>query len=167
MPTTGRGMSSAEIEQIVAQRVTNAIEVIAIYETKIHMAHDSIVQVVHQGTKVVKAHTAGLDHKKGYVGKLPLYNKCKLHHTGPCTVKCNNCNRAGHMTRDCRTPILATTQRPLVANQKTAVTCYKCEKQGHYRSECSKLKNRNYDNQKGNEGKTHGDPNVVADNANV
>ncbi|GKE09960.1 hypothetical protein Tco_1413511, partial [Tanacetum coccineum] len=26
-------------------------------------------------------------------------NKCKLHHTGPCIVKCGNCKRVGHMTR--------------------------------------------------------------------
>ncbi|GKD02663.1 hypothetical protein Tco_1177637, partial [Tanacetum coccineum] len=45
MPTTRQGMSSAEIEHIVAQRVTNAIEAISIYETKIRVAHDSIVQV--------------------------------------------------------------------------------------------------------------------------
>ncbi|GJS29974.1 putative reverse transcriptase domain-containing protein [Tanacetum coccineum] len=38
-------MSFAEIEQIVAQRVANAIEAIAVYETKIRMAYDSIDQV--------------------------------------------------------------------------------------------------------------------------
>ncbi|GJR31215.1 hypothetical protein Tco_1107447 [Tanacetum coccineum] len=42
-----------------------------------------------------------------------------------------------------------------------------CGKQRHYRSECSKLKNQNYDNQKGNEEKAHEDPNVIADNANA
>nr|GEX30903.1 hypothetical protein [Tanacetum cinerariifolium] len=42
--------SSAEIDQIVAQRVTDAIEAVAVYETKIRMAHDSINQVVQQGT---------------------------------------------------------------------------------------------------------------------
>ncbi|GKE05727.1 reverse transcriptase domain-containing protein, partial [Tanacetum coccineum] len=77
----------------------------------------------------------------GYAGNLPFCNKCKLHHTRPCTLKYGNCKRVGHMTRDCRTPVPATTQRPPVANQKAAVTCYECGKQGHYRSECSKLKN--------------------------
>ncbi|GKA82418.1 putative reverse transcriptase domain-containing protein [Tanacetum coccineum] len=51
------------------------------------------------------------------------------------------------MTRDCRTPVLATTQRATVANQKVAVTCYKYGKQGYYRSACSKLKNQNHGNQ--------------------
>ncbi|GKG14235.1 hypothetical protein Tco_0353835, partial [Tanacetum coccineum] len=54
MPTTRQGMSSAEIKQIVAQRVTNAIEAIAIFETKIRVAHDSIVWVVRQGATVAK-----------------------------------------------------------------------------------------------------------------
>ncbi|GJR11156.1 reverse transcriptase domain-containing protein [Tanacetum coccineum] len=159
--TTRQGMSFTEIEQIVAQRVTKSIEAIAIYETKIRMAHDLIVRVL------VRAYTVRPDNKNGYAGNLPLYNKCKLHYTGPCTVKCNNCKRIGHITRDCRTPVPTTTQRPRVANQKTAVTCCKCGKQGHYRNECSKLKNQNYGNQKGNEQKAHGDPNVIADNVNA
>ncbi|GJY47739.1 hypothetical protein Tco_0436802 [Tanacetum coccineum] len=33
-----------------------------------------------------------------------LYATCKLHHTRPCTVKCNNSKWTGHQTRDCRTP---------------------------------------------------------------
>ncbi|GJS74747.1 hypothetical protein Tco_0707588 [Tanacetum coccineum] len=151
---------------------TNAIEVIAINETKIHVAHDSIVRVVRQGAKVarnainkrkweggyqnnsgqqnkqqkvVRAYTVGPDNKNGYAGKLPLCNKCMLHHIGPCTIKCNHCKRVRHMTRDCRTLVSTTTRRPLVAKQKTAVTCYKYGKQGHYMSECSKLKNQNYE----------------------
>ncbi|GJS47869.1 putative reverse transcriptase domain-containing protein [Tanacetum coccineum] len=79
------------------------------------MAHDSIVRVVRQGAKVarnvnnkkkwesdrgghfgqqqnkkrkvVRAHVAGPGNKNGYARKLPLYNKCKLHHTGPCTAE--------------------------------------------------------------------------------
>ncbi|GJV43246.1 reverse transcriptase domain-containing protein [Tanacetum coccineum] len=138
MPTTGQGMSFAEIKQIVAQRVTNAIEAIAIYDTIIRMAHNSIVRIVRQGANVARK----ANNKRKWEG-------------------------VGHMTRDSRTLIPATTQRPPVANQKTAVTCYKCGKLGHYRSECSKLKDQNYDNQMGNERKAHGDPNVVADNANA
>ncbi|GJR39399.1 hypothetical protein Tco_1215083 [Tanacetum coccineum] len=40
MTTTKQGMSFAEVEQIIAQRVANAIETIAIYETKTRMARD-------------------------------------------------------------------------------------------------------------------------------
>nr|GFA80096.1 hypothetical protein [Tanacetum cinerariifolium] len=34
------------------------------------------------------------------VGPLPYYNKCKLHHEGPCDVKCRKCNKFGNMARD-------------------------------------------------------------------
>ncbi|GJX74928.1 putative reverse transcriptase domain-containing protein [Tanacetum coccineum] len=40
--------------------------------------------------------------KKGYVGSLPYCNKCKLHHAGPCIVRCGNYKRVSHMTRDCK-----------------------------------------------------------------
>ncbi|GJW08536.1 hypothetical protein Tco_1570959 [Tanacetum coccineum] len=163
MPTTRQGTSSTKIEQIVSQQVTNAIEAIAIYETKIHVAHDSIVRVVRQ--KVVRAYTAGPDNKNGYARKLPLCDKCKLHHTGSCTGKCNNYKRVGHMTGDCRTPIPTTTQIPLVANQKTVVTCHKCGKQCYFKSKCPRLKNQSRVNQKGKKGKTHGDSDVIMDNA--
>ncbi|GJS65504.1 hypothetical protein Tco_0680068 [Tanacetum coccineum] len=51
------------------------------------------------------------------------------------------------MTRDFRTSVPATTQGAPVANQKATVTCYEYGKQGHYRSECSGLKNQNRRNQ--------------------
>ncbi|GKC71585.1 putative reverse transcriptase domain-containing protein [Tanacetum coccineum] len=37
---------------------------------------------------VARAYTAGNNEKKLYNGLLPLCNKCKLHHEGPCTVRC-------------------------------------------------------------------------------
>nr|GEX45113.1 hypothetical protein [Tanacetum cinerariifolium] len=53
---------------------------------------------------VARAYSAGPSEKKEYAGTLPLCNKCKFHHNGPCTVKCANCNRVDHLTRDCRSP---------------------------------------------------------------
>ncbi|GJV63440.1 hypothetical protein Tco_1474268 [Tanacetum coccineum] len=47
-------VSFAEIEQIVAQRVNDVIEAIAIYETKIRVARDSMDRVICQGAKVAK-----------------------------------------------------------------------------------------------------------------
>ncbi|GJY31733.1 putative reverse transcriptase domain-containing protein [Tanacetum coccineum] len=38
----------------------------------------------------------------GYIGNRPLCKKCTLHHTGPCTVKCNTCNKVGHLTKNFR-----------------------------------------------------------------
>ncbi|GKE33424.1 hypothetical protein Tco_1452746 [Tanacetum coccineum] len=162
-----QGMSPAEIEQIVAQRVTDAIEAIVVYETKPRIAHDSLNHVQqNKSLEVVRAHAAGLGNKKAYAWNLPLCNKCKLHHTGPCTVKCNNYKRVGHMTRNGRTIVPETTQRTQVTNQKTVVTCYECGKKGRYMSECSTLKNQNFGNQKGNQGKTRRNPNVVINHPN-
>nr|GEY25522.1 reverse transcriptase domain-containing protein [Tanacetum cinerariifolium] len=77
---------------------------------------------------VAKAYTVGSKEKKAYAGTLPLYNKCKLHHVGPCTVKCGNYKRVDHMTRDYKTPVPATTQRAPIVNPKATVTCYECRK---------------------------------------
>ncbi|GJV49557.1 reverse transcriptase domain-containing protein [Tanacetum coccineum] len=119
-------MSSAEIDHIVAQRVTDAIEAIAIYETKIRMAHDSVNQQQSKRNEVVRAHATGPGSKKAYAGKLPYYNRCKLHHVEPCTLKCGNCKRVGHMTRNCKALIASTSQRSHVANKKVVITCYEC-----------------------------------------
>ncbi|GKA38904.1 putative reverse transcriptase domain-containing protein [Tanacetum coccineum] len=103
MSATRQEMSSAEIEQIVAQRVASAIEAIVVYESKIRMTHNSMDQPPYKRQNVVRAFTAGTNEKKAYAGNLPYCNKCRLHHVGSCTVKCNNCKRVGHMTKNCRT----------------------------------------------------------------
>ncbi|GJS33921.1 RNA-directed DNA polymerase, eukaryota [Tanacetum coccineum] len=86
-----------------------------------------------------RAYTAGTGERKEYAGTLPLCNRCKLHHNGPCTIKCGICKKIGHMTRDCRNPAAARNQRTL--------TCYECGNPGHYRSDCPELKNQNHGNQ--------------------
>ncbi|GKE61059.1 reverse transcriptase domain-containing protein, partial [Tanacetum coccineum] len=57
------------------------------------------------GQNVARAYTAGNNEKMGYDGPLPYCNKCKLHHEGPCTVKCGKCNKVGHMARDCKNSV--------------------------------------------------------------
>ncbi|GJV22973.1 reverse transcriptase domain-containing protein, partial [Tanacetum coccineum] len=96
---------------------------------------------------VVQAYAAGTGERKEYARTLPLCNKCKFHHNGPCTVKCANCKRVGHLTRDCWSSAATNNQRTL--------TCYECGNQGHYKSDCPKLKNRNHGNQAEGTG-THG-----------
>ncbi|GKA38348.1 reverse transcriptase domain-containing protein [Tanacetum coccineum] len=39
---------------------------------------------------------------KGYTGNRPLCKRCTLHHIGPCTVRCQTCNKVGHLPRNCR-----------------------------------------------------------------
>ncbi|GKA51622.1 hypothetical protein Tco_0744818 [Tanacetum coccineum] len=87
------------------------------------------------------AYTAGSGERKEYAKTLPLCNKCKFHHNGQCTVKCANCKRVCHLTRDCKSPAATNNQRNL--------TCYECGNQGHYKSDCSELKNQNHGNQAG------------------
>nr|GEZ49764.1 putative reverse transcriptase domain-containing protein [Tanacetum cinerariifolium] len=118
----GGGVCIEEIKRVVAQRVANAIEAIAIYETKTNLAHKSMSQTKRQeeevaenasnkkkwesnhngslsqqnkGHKVSRAHTAWPINKKAYDGSLPLCNQCKLHHSGPCTVN------LGHYKSEC------------------------------------------------------------------
>nr|GEZ83719.1 reverse transcriptase domain-containing protein [Tanacetum cinerariifolium] len=74
----------------------------------------------------------------GYTGNRPLCERCTLHHIGPCSVKCQNCNRAGHLTKICRN------KRPTIGNnpQPVSVTCNACGKKGHYANQCLKASNR-------------------------
>ncbi|GJR68738.1 putative reverse transcriptase domain-containing protein [Tanacetum coccineum] len=101
------------------------------------------------GQNVARAYTTGKNKKKGYDGPLPYNNKCKLHHEGPCAVKCGKCNKVGYMDRDCKNAVaVPTTQRAPVVNQRVP-TCFECGRQGHYRNEYPKLKNQNCGNKAG------------------
>ncbi|GJX51412.1 putative reverse transcriptase domain-containing protein [Tanacetum coccineum] len=55
-----------------------------------------------RGQNVARAYMAGNNERKPYNGPLPLCNKCKIHHEGPCTVRCGKCNKVGHLTQDCK-----------------------------------------------------------------
>ncbi|GKC12522.1 putative reverse transcriptase domain-containing protein [Tanacetum coccineum] len=70
---------------------------------------------------VAQAVTLGNNEKKRYTGSAPCYNNCRLYHEGPCTVKCTTCKKVGHMAS-----------------------------QGHYKSDCPKLKNHNRGNKAAN-----------------
>ncbi|GJV24558.1 putative reverse transcriptase domain-containing protein [Tanacetum coccineum] len=105
------------------------------------------------GQNVARAYTARNNEKRGYDGPLPYCSKSKLHHEGPCTVKCGKYNKVGHMARDCMNAVaIPTTQRAPVVNQRVP-TCFECARQGHYRNECPKLKNQNRGNKIGNKNK--------------
>ncbi|GJX25420.1 putative reverse transcriptase domain-containing protein [Tanacetum coccineum] len=74
---------------------------------------------------VAWAYTAGPGEKKPYGGSKPLCPKCKYHHDGSCAPKAQG------------------------ANQRV-LTCFEYGAQGHFRSDCPKLKNINQGNRAGN-----------------
>ena len=105
--------------------------------------------------EVAKVYAAGPTEKKAYEGKLPLCNRCKLHHNGRCTVKCHKCQKIGHMTRDCKARPLANAQVAPTNNPKAEITCFGCGEKGHYRNECQKPRNQGNGGNRGNQG-NHG-----------
>ncbi|GKE02258.1 putative reverse transcriptase domain-containing protein, partial [Tanacetum coccineum] len=120
---------------LIDQKIRNFVERQAENKRKLDnkSSDNNAQQPPFKRQNVARAYSAGPGEKKEYAGTLPLCNKCKFHHNGPCTVKCANYKRVGHLTRDCRNPTAANNQRTL--------TCFECENQGHYRSDCPKLKN--------------------------
>ncbi|GKA94648.1 reverse transcriptase domain-containing protein [Tanacetum coccineum] len=95
----------------------------------------------------------------GYIGNRPLCKKCTLHHTGPCTVKCNTCNKVGHLTKNCRNKGPATGSNLL----PVTVTCHACGEKGHYANQCRKTTNNNAQGRAYmlRDRNAHQDPNVV------
>nr|GEU52660.1 hypothetical protein [Tanacetum cinerariifolium] len=111
---------------------------------------------------VALPYTVGLGDKKHYGGTKPLCPKCNYHHDGPCAPKCTNCKKIGHLARDCKGRPAAINNNHTNNNNQRAqgenvrrITCFECGVQGHYKSDCPKLKN-------GNQGNRAGNGNVVA-----
>nr|GEX01102.1 putative reverse transcriptase domain-containing protein [Tanacetum cinerariifolium] len=50
--------------------------------------------------ETVRSYAATPVKNSGYAGNHPLCKKCMLHHTGPCTVKCNTCNKCQKTTNN-------------------------------------------------------------------
>ncbi|GJY45158.1 putative reverse transcriptase domain-containing protein [Tanacetum coccineum] len=90
--------------------------------------------------------TEGVVVRRRDILALPNRNKCKLHHDGLCTMRCNNCKKVGHLARDCKATTNATNQRAPGITQNT-VTFFECGRQGHFKKVCRKLRNQNRGNQ--------------------
>ncbi|GKB05165.1 reverse transcriptase domain-containing protein [Tanacetum coccineum] len=95
----------------------------------------------------------------GYTGNRPLCKKGTLHHIGPCIVKCNICNKVGHLTKNCRNKGPATGSNLL----PVTVTCHACGEKGHYANQCRKTTNNNAQGRAYmlRDRNAHQDPNVV------
>ncbi|GJT85054.1 putative reverse transcriptase domain-containing protein [Tanacetum coccineum] len=87
--------------------------------------------------ETVRAYAATLTNNSRYAGNFTLCKKCILHHTGPCTVKCQTCNKVGHLARNYRSKGPATGSNL----QSVSVTCHACGEKGHYKSQCPKANN--------------------------
>ncbi|GKE48016.1 putative reverse transcriptase domain-containing protein [Tanacetum coccineum] len=100
---------------------------------------------------VGRAYTAGPGEKKPYGGSKPLCLKCNYHHDRQCAPKCTYCKRIGHSARDCKNrPATANNNQRAQGTNQRVLTCYECRAQGHFRSDCPKLKNENQGNLAGN-----------------
>ncbi|GJZ57202.1 putative reverse transcriptase domain-containing protein [Tanacetum coccineum] len=137
------GLPNMIYESVVASKPKTMQEAIGI-------ATELMDKKIHT-FNIGRAYTARSGEKKPYEGSKPLCPKCNYHHDGPCTPKCDKCNRVGHLARDCRSPAntnASNNQRGTRACQKS--TCYECGAQGHFKRDCPKLKNNNCGNQGGN-----------------
>ena len=72
---------------------------------------------------------------RGYQGPKPPCNRCKLHHDGPCTVRCHKCQKIGHMAKNCRSPATGSNLQPVTP------TCFGCGEVGHFKNQCPKGNN--------------------------
>nr|GEY89900.1 hypothetical protein [Tanacetum cinerariifolium] len=108
--------------------------------------------------EAVKAYAATPAENNRYAGNLPLCKRCTLHHTGPCTVKCNTCNKMGYLTKNYRN------KRPAIGSNQLPVTiiCHAYGEKGHYTNQCRKTninaQGRAYFLRDKN---AHQDPNIV------
>ncbi|GJW85694.1 hypothetical protein Tco_0158839 [Tanacetum coccineum] len=82
--------------------------------------------------EAVRAYAVTPAENSRYAGNLSLCRRCVLHHTGPCTVKCNTCNNVAHLTKNCRNKGPSTGSNLL----PVTVTCHACREKGHYANQC-------------------------------
>ncbi|GKB59906.1 retrotransposon protein, putative, ty3-gypsy subclass [Tanacetum coccineum] len=71
-------------------------------------------------------------------GAWPKCTTCNSYHApgGPCRT-CFNCNRPGHLAKDCRS--VPRNVNPVNARNQTARACYECSSTNHVRSACPRL----------------------------
>ncbi|GJZ55869.1 reverse transcriptase domain-containing protein [Tanacetum coccineum] len=108
--------------------------------------------------ETVRAYAATPTENSRYTRNLPLCKRCTLHHTGPCTVKCQTCNKVGHQTRNCKNKGPATGSNL----QLVLVTCHAYREKRHYKNQCPKANNSAHGRAYLLRDKNaHQDPNVV------
>ncbi|GJZ43914.1 putative reverse transcriptase domain-containing protein [Tanacetum coccineum] len=108
-----------------------------------------------------RSYAATPTENNGYTVNRRLVKKGTLHHIGPCTVKCNTCNKVVHLTKNCRNKWPATGSNLL----PVTVTCHAYGEKGHYANQCRKTTNNNAQGRAYmlRDRNAHQDPNVVTD----
>ncbi|GJU69252.1 reverse transcriptase domain-containing protein [Tanacetum coccineum] len=88
----------------------------------------------NQRQEVGRAYAVTPSENGRYAEDLPLCKRCNYHHTGPCTGRCNNCNRMGSLSKNCQSkkPATRSNQLPVI------VVCHACGEKGHYINQCHK-----------------------------
>nr|GFA03549.1 putative reverse transcriptase domain-containing protein [Tanacetum cinerariifolium] len=108
--------------------------------------------------KTFRYYAATPTKNRRYTGNRPLCQRCTLHHTEPCTIRCRVCNKVGHLTKNCihKGPATGSNLQPV------SVICHACGEKGHYQSQCSKTNiNANERTYMLRDKNAHQDPNVV------
>ncbi|GJS52655.1 putative reverse transcriptase domain-containing protein [Tanacetum coccineum] len=110
-------MTQAAIRKLVADSVTAALE-----------AQTWQILIISPDQEKLLSYSVTPTENNGYTGNRPLCKKCTMYHTGSWTVKCNTCNKVGHLTKNCRNKRPATGSNLL----PVTVTCHACGEKGHY-----------------------------------
>nr|GEV86138.1 reverse transcriptase domain-containing protein [Tanacetum cinerariifolium] len=63
------------------------------YQNNLNNRNNDYRQQQNKRQKIVRSYAATSVENSRYAGNYPLCKKCTLHHIGPCTVKCNTCNK--------------------------------------------------------------------------
>ncbi|GJZ54600.1 putative reverse transcriptase domain-containing protein [Tanacetum coccineum] len=87
--------------------------------------------------ETARAYVAVPTDGKVYAGNLPKCNRCNFHHSGQCPPKCQKCQKAGYLEKDCRV-------RPPGAGAYAYqdVTYHGCGEKGHFKNRCPKARNQ-------------------------
>nr|GEV25849.1 reverse transcriptase domain-containing protein [Tanacetum cinerariifolium] len=164
-------MSQAAIRKLVADSIDAALEtqIATMAEAdnsirEIHVAKRGNYRIHQLSTfllqwpETFRSNAATPTENCGYTGNHPLCQRCTLHHTGPCTIRCRVCNKVGYLTKNYRNKGPATRSNL----QPVSVICHACGEKGHYRSQCSKTNiNANRRTYLLRDKNAHQDPNVV------
>nr|GEU79193.1 hypothetical protein [Tanacetum cinerariifolium] len=164
-PEPREGPTEEEIEfatEMMDKKMPTHTERQAVHKRKFDdtLRNNQHQQQLFKWNNVARAYTARPGDKKPYRGTKRLCPKCNYHHDGTCAPKCTNCKKIGHLARDCKgrpaatnnNTTTTTTNNPNNNNQRAqranarGITCFECGVQGHYKSDCPKLKNGNQGN---------------------